>query len=444
VLQLNASEMTGRAALISAIDLRNSGMIDDSCVMELIKPYHLRQIISASIDDRTVSQLQFFSNGLSVLPRTAISARLCFSIAKCREYKKQGDNVCLCQERFCPEDTILLNEIDAILSITPAAIHVVTACRGYGIPAFMDLQSYGVKMNGALVNADGLSITEGEMITVSSKRQSIFKGKADFKPARFTKYLQGQPVELTADERTFFIQMRTAYAQYQRISESQQALNITNLSTLARLIRLNLQNQPRKASDIVNAWYSSHTNDYIAGVLKSQMGDHNDQSRIFNLLSTANKVDFLRRVHAECSRRGLTGLSAGSFMLGRFIANPLPVAMWNRLSDSDVAFVLNEYVMYQKYIQVLQEVGEIKLARAHSRIETEGIDNMVIEKFDMLNFVPLIFSVHDWTQVAKELECMEHQDNTHLLVDKLSKPIDQIFDMNNTYTVNQVNSHRMP
>ena len=425
VLQLNASEMTGRAALISAIDLRNSGMIDDACVMELIKPYHLRQIISASIDDRTVSQLQFFSNGLSVLPRTAISARLCFSIAKCREYKKLGENVCLCQERFCPEDTILLNEIEAILSITPAAIHVVTACRGYGIPAFMDLQSYGVKFGSpsTLVNSDGLSIAEGEMVTLSSKRQSIFKGKAEFKPARFTKYLQGQPVELTADERTFFIQMRTAYAQYQRISESQQALNINNLATLARLIRLNLQNQPHKAAEIVNAWYSSHTDDYVAGVLKSQMGDHNDQSRIFNLLSTSNKVDFIRRVHAECTRRRITGLTAGSFMVGRFIANPLPTSMWNRLSDADVAFVLNEYVMYQKYIQVLQEVGEIKLARAHSRIETDGIDNMVIRNFDHAIFIPLLKAQHDWQSIAEVLEQMEHQDNTHLLVTELARPI---------------------
>lgn len=440
VLQLNASEMTGRAALISAIDLRNSGMIDDACVMDLIKPYHLRQIISASIDDRTVSQLQFFSNGLSVLPRTAISARLCFSIAKCREYKKHGDHVCLCQERFCPEDTILLNEVDAILSISPAAIHVVTACRGYGIPAFMDLQSYGVKMvEGGkmteeseaaaqgnpctLVNADGLTMAEGDMLTVSSKRQSIFVGKAEFKPARFTKYLQGQTVELTPDERTFFIQMRTAYGQYQRISESQQALNINNLSTLARLIRLNLQNQPRKAAEIVNAWYSSHTEDYITGVLKSQMGDHNDQSRIFSHLSTSNKADFLQRVHAECARRGLTGLTAGSFMLGRFIANPLPVAMWNRLSDADVAFLLNEYVMYQKYIQVLQEVGEIKLARAHSRIETEGIDNMVIRNFDHATFIPLLRSQHDWNLIAEALEGMEHQDNTHLLVTELARPL---------------------
>ncbi len=427
VLQLNASEMTGRAALISAIDLRNSAMIEDADVMELIKPYHLRQIVSASIDDKSVSQLQFFSNGMSVLPRTAISARLCFSIGKCREYKSKnmGESVCLCQERFCPEDTILLNEIDAILSITPAAIHVVTACRGYGIPAFMNLNSYGVRINGqCLVNQEGLTIAEGDMITVSSKRKSIFLGRAEFRPARFTKYLQGQPVELSADERTFFIQMRQAYNQYKRISESH-GENITNLATLARLIRLNLQNQPGKAAEIVNAWYSSHTADYVVGVLKSKMGDHNDQSRIFNLLTTSNKVDFLRHVHAECKRRGLTGLTAGSFMLGRFIANPLPVSMWNRLSDADVAFVLNEYVMYQKYIQVLQEVGEIKLARAHSRIETEGIDNMVIRNFNLSVFIPLLKAQHDWQLIAEALEGMEHQDNTHLLVGELSHPLSE-------------------
>ena len=368
-------------------------------------------------------QLKFFSNGLSVLPRTAISARLCFSIGKCREYKKHGENVCLCQERFCPEDTILLNEIDAILSLTPAAIHVVTACRGYGIPAFMDLHSYGVtKVDNKLVNTEGLTVAEGDMITVSSKRKSIFIGKAEFKPARFTKYLQGQNVDLTADERTFFIQMRQAYNQYQRISESQ-GENITNLATLARLIRLNLQNQPRKAAEIANAWYSSHTDDYIAGVLKSKMGDHNDQSRIFNLLSTNNKVDFLRRARNLCESSHLSGLTAGSFMLGRFIANPLPVAMWNRLSDADVAFFLNEYVLYQKYIMVLQEVGEIKLARAHSRIETDGIDNMVIRNFDLATFIPLLKSQHDWHRIAEALESMEHQDNTHLLVTNLDRPL---------------------
>ena len=225
---------------------------------------------------------------------------------------------------------------------------------------------------------------------------------------------------------------------------TQQASVIDDLDKLARLIRCELQDKPDTAKGIVNNWYNDHADQYVRQVLESKMGSHLDQSRVFNLLTSDRKVHFFRLVSDKCLAQGLSGLKAGSFMLGRFVSKPISTSVWNRLSNRVVAFLLNEYVLYEKYIHVLEEVGEIRLARAHSRIETEGIDNMVIEKFDMLNFVPLIFSVHDWTQVAKELECMEHQDNTHLLVDKLSKPIDQIFDMNNTYTVNQVNSHRMP
>ncbi len=414
VLQLNASEMTGRAALISAIDLRNNGQVDDTDVMDLIKPYHLRQIISASIDDRSLSKLQFFGHGLSVLPRTATSACLCLSIGRARELKAKGFNVCLCQEHFVPEDTITLNEVDAILSMMPAAIHVVTACRGYGIPAFMDLQSYGIKIVGdTIVNADGLSIKEGDMLTLSSRRQTIYRGQANFRPARFTKYLQGAPVELSDEEHTFFEQMKHAYLQYQGIVGSQQVAHITDINKLARLIRLDMQDKPRQAAEIVNTWYENRPDDYIDGVLQSRMGDHNDQSRLFNLLHTKHKVDFFQRVQHACTSRGISGLTAGSFMIGRFVARPLPVSLWNRLSDAVVAFMLNEYVLYEKYQQVLQEVGEIKLARAHSRIETEGIDNMVLRNFDLMDFVPLLYSQHDWKQVAADLELIDHQDNTH-------------------------------
>lgn len=430
VLQLNASEMTGRAALISSIDMLNEGLIEDQFVLDLIKPYHLRQIVSASIDDNSISQLQFFGHGLSVLPRTAISARLCFSVAKARHLKAKGERVCLCQEHFVPQDTITLNELDAILSMMPAAIHVVTACRGYGIPAFMDLHSYGIRIEGnSIINADGTIINEGDMLTISSKRQSIYKGEADFKPARFTKYIEGGDVDLNDEEKLFFLRMKNAYERYQSIVTSKETSYITDISKLARLIRCNLQNQPKKASSIVNSWYESHPDEYVDGVLQSRMGDHNDQGRLFDLLTVSNKVDLFRRLHILCHSRNISGLTAGSFMIGRFVARALPRKMWNSLSDTVVAFLMNEYVLYEKYQQVLQEVGEIKLARAHSRIETEGIDNMVVQNFEMTTFIPLLYSQHNWETVAEELEKMDHQDNTHLLIEKLSRPVDEIFDL---------------
>ena len=439
VLQLNPSEMTGRAALISAIDLRHEGLVSDSNVMDLIKPYHLRQIISDTIDSHSIARLAFFGYGLSVLPSTAISARLCLSISKAREFKTKGENVCLCQEHFVPQDTITLNEVQAILSMMPAAIHVVTACRGYGIPALMDLHTYGIRIEGnTIVNSDGLTIHEGEMITMSSKNQSLFKGQADFKPARFTKYISGGKVDIEDDEKGFFERMKAAYQEYQDIVTSQEAAYITDIHKLARLIRCDLQDRPKKAADIVNSWYEARPDDYVSGVLQSRMGDHNDQSRLFNLLHTSHKTNFFQRISGTCLRQGLSGLTAGSFMIGRFVAHPLPVLMWNSLSDTVVAFLLNEYVLYEKYQQVLQEVGEIKLARAHSRIETEGIDNMVLRNFDLTNFIPLLHSNHRWDQVSAALETIDHQDNTHLLVAMLSKPLDQLFDLTSPWKRAQV------
>ncbi len=441
VLQLNASEMTGRAALISSIDLLNEHLISDAHLTDLIKPYHLRQIISASIDERSLPSLQLFGHGLSVLPRTAISARLCFSISKARYYKSKGDNVCLCQQHFIPEDTVTLNEVDAILSIMPAAIHVVTACRGYGIPAFMDLRAYGISLEDSrLVNSEGLVMEEGDLLTVSSKRQSIYKGQAAYKPARFTKYIEGGKVELTKNEEVFFERMRTAYTQYQNIVTSNQAAYITDLPKLARLIRCDLQNKPKIASSTVNSWYEGRPDLYVSQVLESRMGDHNDQSRLFNMLQLQHKVDFFQRAWKHCTTNHLSGLTAGSFMLGRFVARPLPKRMWDSLSNAVVAFLMNEYVLYEKYQQVLQEVGEIRLARAHSRIETEGIDNIVVRNFDLMNFVPLLYSQHDWNLVAAELEKIEHQDNTHLLVEKLSLPVQELFDMNTPWKRAEVES----
>lgn len=443
VLQLNMSEMTGRAALVSAISLLDRGMISEHDVMTLIKPYHLRQIVSDSIDDRSMAQLDFFGKGLSVLPRTAITATLCFSASQAQELKRNGVSVCLCQERFVPEDTITLGELDAILSMSPAAIHVVTACRGYGIPALMDLHNYGIRKQGnSLVNQSGMVINELDKITISSKQQSIYKGSAAYKPARFTKYLNHQPVKLEPEEVGFFEEMKRAYLRYQQIVTSDKAAFITDVNKLARLIRCDLQDKSDMARDIVNNWYSDNADLYLRQVLQSKMGDHLDQSRVFNFLSPNRKVHFFQKAADICIAQKLSGLKAGSFMLGRFVANPLPTSLWNQLSDRDVAFLLNEYVLYEKYLHVLEEVGEIKLARAHSRIETEGIDNMIINNFDLYNFVTLLDSTHDWNNIALHLEHIEHQDNTHLLVEKLSQPIGNLFDLSKSWIAAEVEEKR--
>ena len=446
VLQLNMSELTGRAALISAIDLLQEHRIEESNVLDIIKPYHLRQIVSASIDDHSLQNLQYFGHGLSVLPRTAITAVLCFDAGQARHLVAQGHQVCLCQERFVPEDTIILNEIHAILSLTPAAIHVVTACRGYGIPALLDLHNYGISLierdgQRLLVNQEGLELKEFDNVTISSRQQTIYKGVAAFKPARFSKFLHGEAVDLSPEELPFFNDMKRAYQAYQQIVTRQQASVIDDIDKLARLIRLELQDKPDIARDIVNSWYVDHSDLYLKQVLQSRMGSHQDQSRLFGFFTDSHKAHFLQSVSEVCLQQGLCGLRAGSFMIGRFIAKELPTAVWNCLTDRQVAFLLNEYVLYEKYQQVLQEVGEIRLARAHSRIETEGVDNLEIPHFELHAFIPLLSATHHWPNVAAELEKIEHQRSTCTLVKQLSQPVDKIFDTSQGWVRDEIKRH---
>jgi len=303
----------------------------------------------------------------------------------------------------------------------------------------MDLQSYGIRMEGnSLVNADGMVINEMDKITISSKHQTIYKGVAKYKPARFTKFLNGEEVAMEPEEVSMFVGMKAAYQEYQSIVNSQRTALISDVNKLARIIRCELQSKPDAARELVNNWYADNSDLYVEQVLESKMGDHQDQSRVFNFLDDRLKIDFFQRASKACMNRRLSGLKAGSFMLGRFVARPLSKKVWNSLSNTVVAFLLNEYVLYEKYLHVLEEVGEIKLARAHSRIETEGIDNMIINNFDMRLFIPLLFSAHDMAAVAHDLEQIEHQDNTHLLIEKLSRPIDQIFDMTKPWVVAEI------
>lgn len=429
VLQLNKSELTGPAAIVAAINMYEKGYIKKEDVINIVHPYHLRQIFSDTIDDASFAELKYFGGGVSVLPRTAVTAIICFNTRRATELKREGYTVCLCKERFTPEDTIVLNEVDAIISLTPAAIHVVTACRGFGIPAFLNLQSQGIVLKeNSLINSDGDVVNEGDWITLSSRRQTIFKGKAKFQTARFYKYLHNQPTAMRDDEKGLYERVRVAYMKYQAIVTSSQR-NISDIGTLARLISYDLRDEQGTAEVIVNDWYNDNSDKYLEQVLNSQMGSHLEQSKVFNLLSINKKVDFFKNAVSVCQRENRSGLDAGSFMLGRFVSKPLSHTFWDKFTPNELGFILNEYVLYEKYMVVLEEVGETKLIRAHSIIQSEGLGSFNVESFDMYVFIPLMRCEVDWKAVRDEAEKADtYTNNTFLFIDKLSKPINEAFD----------------
>ncbi len=369
MLQLNETGLAGRAAMISVIDLHKSGAISRQRVTELIRPYHIKQLTSDTIDQENFGLLNSFCSGVAVLPRSAVSARVYFSGEAALVAKSRGEKACLCKKTFVPTDTVVMREMDAILSLTSAAIHVVTICQSLGIPALLNLEKHGVSLQPhGLTNAAGCVIREGDWITISSRRHLVFEGMATYQPARLLRYLRGETVEMDADEKKSFETIAYAYRYYQQLIKGLKAEQISTLNEVTRLVNFELRGQSDEATQLVNSWFDDRENVYVEEVLKSDIGDHLAQSRVFEMLTLERKIRFFKRALEKCAREGLSGYAAGAFMIGRFLSLPYPVAFWKSFTPAEIALLVNEWVLFEKYIQLLHDMGERKVLHARKKI----------------------------------------------------------------------------
>lgn len=438
ILQINKSELTGRASLLSAIDLYNNHKINKETVIKLVKPYHLRQIFSETIDQKSLSELICFSEGVSILPRSAITAKIYFSAENVIKAKKRGEKVCFCKKRFVPADTAIMKEVDAIISMHPAAIHVVTACKGFGIPAFLNMEKFGAKIkSNTLVNNRDVVIKEGEWVTMSSKRKMIYIGKADFTPARFQLFLEGKNLNLNEKEEKVFANLKAAYKQYTKIVNNLNSNEITNLNDLIKFIQIDLAKNESKAIEFINNWYDKNKNYYVKQILKSPLGSHLEQHRIYNYLSIDRKINFFKKAIVNCMNEGLKGFEAGSFMLGRFLNIQHPVLFWKAFNPKEILFMLNEYILFEKYMSALNDIGERKINRLKKKILTEGLQNIIVNKSNAQIFVTLKLAFKNWEDIFSKNKS-EIESETYVLIDFLKKKYGELYIYNAPWSIDSL------
>lgn len=441
LLQLNASEITGRSAFISVMDMYNRGTIGKERVPELIRPYHLKQIESDAIDPDSFKDLTLFSSAASVLPRTAVLARMFFSAESALRHKKAGQKVCLCKATFEPNDTVVMGEVDAIVSLTSAAIHVITICQSFGLPALLDLEKHGVRMieqgGRRLVNETGIEIKEGEWVTISSRKRCLYKGKVRFKPARLIRYMKGDSVTLEPPEVIVFEQMSCAYRAYNQLVADLRLGEVLSLAEIIRLVALEFRGEREKAADLVNSWFDRNTELYVEGVFKSDMGDHLQQNTAFSLLSLERKICFFRLALDQCRRDQRMGFSAGMFMLGRFISMPQPVELWASLKSVEIMLLVNEWLLFEKYMQILHEVGERRIRKAKHKILQEGLSPLRLTHARIKPLIPLKLSRKRLGYLRRRIPdwC---DPQTRDVLELLQAPYSSFYDFNQAWSLNEL------
>jgi len=439
LLQLNQAGMAGRAAITSVVDMHKSGTISRERVAELIRPYHIKQLTSDTIDQEDIDVLKNFCSGVAVLPRSAVSARVYFTGDAALRAKSEGDKVCLCKKTFVPTDTVVMREMDAIISLTSAAVHVVTICQSLGIPALLSLEKHGVRLqsSGGLVNSSGREIREGDWITLSSRRRSIYEGKAKFKPGRLLRYMRGEPVEMGQGEKEAFASIAYAYRYYQQLTRGLAVDQIPTLSEVIRLVNFELRGESEESSKLVNGWFDERETLYMEEVLKSDIGDHLGQSNVFEMLTLDRKIRFFKRALAKCYRERISGYEVGAFMLGRFLCLRYPVAFWKSFSPSEIGLLVNEWVLFEKYMQLLHNVGERKILLARKQILKAGLDQLSLHPGNVQSLITLKLSGVDVEQAKQSLPEWADPQSGRVL-ELLQQPYRVFYDFNAAWSVGQL------
>jgi hypothetical protein len=282
-------------------------------------------------------------------------------------------------------------------------------------------------VGSTLVNDDDVCITEGSWITVSSKHHYIYIGKASYKPARFQKYLEGQTLEMEPKEEKVFINMAQAYKVYREILNTIKSEEAMTLTELVKLIRNDYDHDPLKAGEFVNGWFDAHQEYYFTELLKSGLGSHLDQHKIYSLLTVDRKILFFKNIIQKCRKEKLSGFSAGAFMLGRFLCQMHPLLFWKAFDPKGIVFMLNEFILFEKYIQVLYEFGERHLSRTRNRILTDDLSTVSLSSMDHEIFFTLKLSAPEWKEIESMITNHGYDKDTQVLVMMLEQPYGKLF-----------------
>src|SRR3989338_5173202 len=317
VLQMDKTSLSGVAALRSAVRLLREGKIKRSGLLEIVKPFHLRQLFSDTVEGK--DSLRPFAGGLSILPRGEVCARAYFSAASALAARERGEKAIMIREIFQPADVEAMVEMSGLVSVSRSPVHVAQIARKYGIIALVGLSDSGavpVIRENELVLPDGRRIGEGNFVVISSEEQRLYLGEAKTVPSGMTESKELWP------ELVYFKDELTRFAAAE-VADGQALDNLVDM--------LLIFGETEAARQLVNRWFRERTESFLSYFAATRIGRHRSRLQLFSLLDFPfNQAELIRRL----SGRPKNADAEGMFIIGRamvWVEEKLGESALNRL-----------------------------------------------------------------------------------------------------------------
>src|ERR1700722_12435018 len=180
MLQTRGGKRTGRAALKMAVDMtkqRGWKISREEAVLR-VGAEHLDQVLHPQLKE---TGLQVIATGLAASPGAAVGAAV-FDADRAEEAATRGERVILVRSETSPEDVHGMIAAQGILTARGGLVsHAAVVARGWGKPAVVGAES--VKISGQSFTAGGVTVHEGDMISIDGTTGRVVLGEAEMTAA---------------------------------------------------------------------------------------------------------------------------------------------------------------------------------------------------------------------------------------------------------------------
>lgn len=176
-LQTRNGKRTGAAMVKIAIDMFHQGMIDEKSAILRIDPNRLDELLHPIFDKKALENAKLIAKGLAASPGAA-SGRIVFNADDAAEWAASGERVIMVRVETSPEDLAGMAAAQGILTARGGMTsHAAVVARGMGKCCVSGAGSLKIDYASKSMDVDGLTLKEGDYISLNGSTGDIFLGQ---------------------------------------------------------------------------------------------------------------------------------------------------------------------------------------------------------------------------------------------------------------------------
>ena len=185
-LQTRNGKRTGTAMVKIAMDLLHEGEIDEKTALKRCEPNKLDELLHPVFDKDAQKKAKVLTRGLPASPGAACG-QIVFFADDAEKWHEAGRRVIMVRIETSPEDLAGMAAAEGIVTARGGMTsHAAVVARGMGKCCVSGAGALNVDYKARTVEIDGVTLKEGDYISLNGSTGEIYFGEVETKPAEVT------------------------------------------------------------------------------------------------------------------------------------------------------------------------------------------------------------------------------------------------------------------